>query len=142
MKTLVTTTIIGFLFLGFCSCAPQRPKTQDFTPETATQQWSIAALNEIVTVGNRKLYPTGGVKITGFVADRYKGGPVGKEMIEIVDSKTNATSAKVFCLRVVPPGGATTKIGDAVTIAGTLARSSAKDNIFINDCTLLSSSNK
>ncbi|MDR2406440.1 MAG: hypothetical protein LBE27_08740 [Deltaproteobacteria bacterium] len=137
MKTALSALSAIVLALTFISCAPKVQEPKAFDPESATS-WTISALNELVTAGNKRLFPTSSIKVQGFVISRYQGGPVGKEILGLSETKGSLASPRLYCLRAIPAGGASVTLGDEVELGGYLARASGVDNIFINDCTLLS----
>jgi hypothetical protein len=125
--------------LALLGCAQGSGRTRsEFDPKGAPA-FSINDLNQLVRTGKPRLYPPQGVKVSGIVATRYQGGPVDKEVLGVADSRAPAGSAAaVWCLRQIPPGGSAVAVGDKVTVVGRIGHSSAANNVFLDECSLVS----
>jgi hypothetical protein len=133
-----------FIFSLLSACQPgQLLGPQKIVPEKAFVA-TIQDLNQATSEKNiSKIYPDG-VKIKAYVVSYYKGGPVDKEIIGLAAQKPqllktdySEVQPSVFCARETSPADTTVKVGDEVTVAGFLYRSSAQDNIFLQECQVL-----
>ncbi|MDR2340498.1 MAG: hypothetical protein LBF40_10285 [Deltaproteobacteria bacterium] len=131
--------LLSAMFLAACQSQGRAPR-KAFTPSKA-MGLSIDQLNQTVGQDRKEPYPPDGVRLTGYVVSRYQGGPVGKELMGVSENPSvSGIPAKgtVYCLRTLPPGSRQVALGDRVTIAGFVSKSSAKDNIFLDSCQVLS----
>jgi hypothetical protein len=133
-RVLILALGLTLALIVFSACVRQAPVRPEFFPERALWM-TIGDLNGLVPIKPRMI-PKDGVKVTGTVRSIYRGGPVGKELLGL-SGEGFPEKPQVYCLRVVPPGEKATAIGDTATVGGFLAPSSAKDNIFLDDCVLI-----